>query len=35
VSATITNAIADALGCPIDHTPTTPQQLFDLTGGIR
>jgi carbon-monoxide dehydrogenase large subunit len=30
VSAVITNAVADALGTPIDHTPLTPLELFEL-----
>jgi CO/xanthine dehydrogenase Mo-binding subunit len=30
VSAVISNAIADALGQPIDHTPVTPLELFEL-----
>jgi CO/xanthine dehydrogenase Mo-binding subunit len=30
VSAAISNAIADALGQPIDHTPVSPQQLYDI-----
>jgi carbon-monoxide dehydrogenase large subunit len=33
VSAVITNAVADALGRPIDHTPIEPRQLFELAAG--
>jgi CO/xanthine dehydrogenase Mo-binding subunit len=31
VSAVITNAIADAIGQPIDHTPVAPSELFELS----
>jgi CO/xanthine dehydrogenase Mo-binding subunit len=31
VSAVITNAIADALGQPIDRTPLSPLDLYELT----
>jgi CO/xanthine dehydrogenase Mo-binding subunit len=30
VPATIANAVADALGCPVDRMPLSPQALFDL-----
>jgi CO/xanthine dehydrogenase Mo-binding subunit len=33
VSAVITNAVSDALGREIDHTPIAPLELFDLTRG--
>jgi carbon-monoxide dehydrogenase large subunit len=31
VSAVITNAVSDALGQPIDHTPLSPLDLYELT----
>jgi aerobic carbon-monoxide dehydrogenase large subunit len=35
VSAAITNAVADAIGQPIDHTPLTPLDLFELERSAR
>jgi CO/xanthine dehydrogenase Mo-binding subunit len=31
VSAAITNAISDAVGKPIDHTPLAPLELYELS----